>query len=393
MAKRNILIVDDEPQGHELVVNCLGSERYQYVSAFDVDEAVARFNEGTFDVVFADFFGPGESLLAISLIPRLREADQKTPIILFSALRPRYADVATAASLGAHYYLAKTDFTEQPQEVLLTIEDAVRPRRQAADVEQLFPLPLAFLYRDTVRNFVEPWRKLNRVLELFDVWVRFMAFVTIAAGERREPLPTDLMQPSLGHWSREFLARSQRVQGTTIGDHVAAVGRKKRVRQAINRLTELRNNLAHGARPGRAAAEQQATTAQELVEGLMHASAFLQQCHLFAADRARMHPDQTEYEVRSLRGSNPKILTERLVLPGDPRLLDGRVYLADRSGAQCLDMYPFLIFRPGGTAEQESVFMYRALRNSQISAEDHVYGQHLTTHEGVALLRAWMEAG
>ena len=51
---KRILIVEDEPGIRELLTNYLSNEGYETECAIDGVDAIARFNEGLFDLVILD---------------------------------------------------------------------------------------------------------------------------------------------------------------------------------------------------------------------------------------------------------------------------------------------------------------------------------------------------
>lgn len=108
MPKTCVLVVEDEPINLEALVENLGDEGYETVSAASGDEAWAMIagDPGRFDVILLDRLMPDmdgiQILLRVKAHPRLVH----TPVIMQTAMTAD-SEVAEGLRAGAYYYLTK----------------------------------------------------------------------------------------------------------------------------------------------------------------------------------------------------------------------------------------------------------------------------------------------
>jgi len=98
-----ILLVDDEQSIQTLLSYPLQKEGYDVVRASDGHEALARFGEGTFDLVVLDVMMP--KLDGLEVCRRLR-ARSSVPIIMLTA-KAEEIDKVLGLELGADDYITK----------------------------------------------------------------------------------------------------------------------------------------------------------------------------------------------------------------------------------------------------------------------------------------------
>lgn len=82
MSATRILCVDDDPHINELNEIVLKQAGYEVESAVSPEDALARFQEHTFDLVVTDLFSPHSSDAAF--ISKLRNVAPSLPIIIVS---------------------------------------------------------------------------------------------------------------------------------------------------------------------------------------------------------------------------------------------------------------------------------------------------------------------
>lgn len=99
-----ILIVEDEVKTADAVKSGLDAEGYRVTVARDGDEARARLDEQTFDLVLLDWMLPGQD--GISLLKALRAGGERQPVLLLTA-RDAVEDRVHGLDSGADDYLVK----------------------------------------------------------------------------------------------------------------------------------------------------------------------------------------------------------------------------------------------------------------------------------------------
>jgi DNA-binding response OmpR family regulator len=99
----SILVVDDEESIQKLLTYPLEREGFEVVQARDGEEALARFREGSFDLVVLDLALPKVDGLEVC---RRMRADSSVPIIMLTA-RDDEVDKVLGLELGADDYITK----------------------------------------------------------------------------------------------------------------------------------------------------------------------------------------------------------------------------------------------------------------------------------------------
>lgn len=99
-----ILVVDDEEGARELFSTILSDEGYTIALATNGEEALALFNNDSFDLVITDIKMP--VMDGLQLLQEIRKTGSKTDVIMVTA----YGEVESylkAMSLGAAEYINK----------------------------------------------------------------------------------------------------------------------------------------------------------------------------------------------------------------------------------------------------------------------------------------------
>lgn len=96
MDKKRILLVDDEEGIQLLYREEFEDEGYEVVSAYNGDEAIAKFQESPPDLVILDINMPGMS--GIEVLRRMKEINPELPVILSSAYQEYKQDFGSWAS-------------------------------------------------------------------------------------------------------------------------------------------------------------------------------------------------------------------------------------------------------------------------------------------------------
>jgi putative nucleotidyltransferase with HDIG domain len=98
-----ILIVDDEIEITEILADLL-SEEYECLKAGSAEDALARLQEGEFQLVISDITMPGMS--GLDMIPHVKELSPQTVVVMISGMQTVESAIG-ALRLGAFDYLMK----------------------------------------------------------------------------------------------------------------------------------------------------------------------------------------------------------------------------------------------------------------------------------------------
>jgi DNA-binding response OmpR family regulator len=117
MKRSKILYVEDEPFLAKIVKDSLESRQYDVSMAMDGDEAIAKFNLESPDLVVLDIMLPNRDGYAVA--SDIRKLSHKTPIIFLTA-RGQTHDVVKGFESGGNDYLRKPFSVE---ELIVRIEN------------------------------------------------------------------------------------------------------------------------------------------------------------------------------------------------------------------------------------------------------------------------------
>ena len=118
--QKHLLIVDDDPKLRELLQRYLSSNGFEVTLAADGTALNRALQRGTVDLIILDLMLPGED--GLSIIRRLRGAQDRTPIIMLTA-RGEDIDRIVGLEMGADDYLGKPF---NPRELLARIHAVLR---------------------------------------------------------------------------------------------------------------------------------------------------------------------------------------------------------------------------------------------------------------------------
>ncbi len=121
-----VLVAEDDGEMRELLTRVLGEEGYEVVTARDGHQAMARIEEGLFDLVLSDVRMPGPDgmqVLRRAMADRLHQ-----PVILMTAFGT-IGSAVEAMRAGAYHYLAKPFNLDELLEIVRGAADQIRQRR------------------------------------------------------------------------------------------------------------------------------------------------------------------------------------------------------------------------------------------------------------------------
>ncbi|MEK7560891.1 MAG: response regulator [Patescibacteria group bacterium] len=104
-AQKRVLIVEDEAPIARALALKLHHSGFQTVIAGDGEQALDILARDTFGLIVLDLVMPKQD--GFTVLERLRERENKTPILIWSNLGQRQ-DIARARTLGASDYLVKS---------------------------------------------------------------------------------------------------------------------------------------------------------------------------------------------------------------------------------------------------------------------------------------------
>ena len=106
MAKRKILIVDDEPDFLEVMRTRLEANDYEVTTATNGEEALNYVKNSKPDAVLLDILMPG--IDGLEILRRIRKMDESLPVYIITAFSTdeRFKE---ANKLGASGFIVKTD--------------------------------------------------------------------------------------------------------------------------------------------------------------------------------------------------------------------------------------------------------------------------------------------
>ena len=135
MPSNTILIVDDDPDIHQLLGAALGSGDYQIQDAYDGPQALAVLQERSFDLVITDVRMPG--LSGLELLRKIRETSPDTKVLVMTA-ESTPATVISSLRDQAWGYFKKPFSLDALEE---TVTQALRGAGSHSDIQILSAIP------------------------------------------------------------------------------------------------------------------------------------------------------------------------------------------------------------------------------------------------------------
>lgn len=85
MARRTVLVADDDPMTRQVLSTVLDLEEFEVVLAEDGDEALRKLRESVPDAAVLDHMMPGKSGMQVIAALRAEEATAHLPVVLLTA--------------------------------------------------------------------------------------------------------------------------------------------------------------------------------------------------------------------------------------------------------------------------------------------------------------------
>ncbi|OAA20199.1 response regulator transcription factor [Kosmotoga sp. DU53] len=173
MAKKNILVIDDEPSIVELLSFNLKKEGYDVLKAYDAEEALKIVEDNDVDMFIVDIMLPGMDGFELVRNLRSTEKHRHTPVIFLSAKSEEF-DKVLGLELGADDYITKPFSV---REALARIRAIFRRIQQSVQAKEERPKKITArdLEIDTEKYEVRVRGKLVNLTPLEFELLRFLA--------------------------------------------------------------------------------------------------------------------------------------------------------------------------------------------------------------------------
>lgn len=128
MAKRKILIVDDEPDFLEVMRTRLEANDYDVVTVANGEEALDYVKDNKPDAVLLDVLMPG--IDGLEVLKRIRKMDKNLPVYIITAFSTDERFKA-ANKLGASGFIVKTDdLAKEVENITSALDMSARFRKK-----------------------------------------------------------------------------------------------------------------------------------------------------------------------------------------------------------------------------------------------------------------------
>ena len=154
MAKKHLLVVDDDQRIRNLLKQFLTKNGYMVNTASDAAAARTILKEIEFDIIILDIMMPGEDGLSLT---RALSNSNPTPILLLSA-KVEASERILGFEMGADDYLAKPF---EPRELLLRVESILKRSLRRGTKKIPIEIYLGHLKYDVIRQ--ELWFDSERI--------------------------------------------------------------------------------------------------------------------------------------------------------------------------------------------------------------------------------------
>jgi DNA-binding response OmpR family regulator len=386
------LVFEDTDDDFDRLQKALADAGYHAVRAKTREEFNAQTPYERFAYIIIDLFlgvGPSAEKVGIDLTRVAKIASPGVPVVVASDLEPGRNDVAESFRAGASDYVDKKDLLNDVRGCLERARGTVKSEER--EEEEEFPLPMAFLLRSLRRSQMAPRRRLERMVELFEVTLKLVAYSLLSAHRGRlatllpKDLTTSLLRPSLGHFTQVTAALPD---APSFVAALSITARRPRFRQICDEFITLRNEyIGHGVSQPDPVYERLVREKEPVLKELLRTLRVFRKWTLVWPATAGHLTKGYEYEVKVFRGSNPEPTVDTVKTECELRPTK-HVHFFNEGFSEALDLHPWCQFL---VCEQrclsEKLFFYRMFREGEIWALDHVYGHALQTRSGCRELR------
>ena len=153
--KYSVLVVDDDRLVSEVLVETITRAGYECLAAYSGEEAVAKFNERSFDIVLSDL--KMKEMDGLALLRNLRKLSPETVIVMITAFGT-IENAVKAIKHGAYDFLLKPILPETVEHVLRRITEILKLR-----------LENEILRKDLTHKFQNLIGKSKMMTEVFDL--------------------------------------------------------------------------------------------------------------------------------------------------------------------------------------------------------------------------------
>ncbi len=123
----SVLVVDDDKLVNDFVVETIERLGYECEAVYSAEEAIARFNERTFDIMLTDLKMKG--LDGIQLLEQVKKANSEVVVVIMTAFGTVEMAVR-AIKLGAYDFMLKPVLPETIEHVLTRITEILKLRTE-----------------------------------------------------------------------------------------------------------------------------------------------------------------------------------------------------------------------------------------------------------------------
>jgi hypothetical protein len=357
------------------------------------------FSEGrvpSLDTICADDLPPGQLEKAMV---EAADGSPRTLLRLGQALLRRQAELvrgderADALLRKEAWERARADILphqEQPPAAIQTTAPEAEQPPAWSRILTGYPSPIALVCRDyLIRQ--EPMAHLVRLLDAFEATVSFCGVLMLAQyrrqvaeaanqGQRARSLQSavgkECRQMTLGRWLwvlERLTGLSGSLGRTLIGSQLHRLIHGESG-AAMRRLRDLRNELAHQAKPPAFYAEQSAAAHADLLTVLTGLD-FLAETALFQPLNLQRRGDEYLHLVRRYQGDNPLFTEGRwsLTIPLDC----DRLWFSQ--GNRVLALFPLLLAERCPECGHDEVFTYQRLEDDNLIYHNFASGHSLPT--------------